>query len=357
MRTPSRVDAKSVATVVAAWTATGLFWSQQEALLLGLRHAAWAWPPVLLRNLLTAWLWVPLTPLVAWLTRRWSGPEFRATRWLRHAAAAPGIAAFAVLVQWSVGIRSFGGQWLDATSAYLFIWGITGYVVIAGLTRIRALSRRLRAGALRQTRLEERLARARTELVIWRLQPRVSLQALERIAEMATRDAERADDTTVRLGDFLRRLLQEAGHQTVALGREVAVVDGYLALRASLGGRQPPVRIDVPDALRDCAWPALTLQVVVHRLLEREGVGSRGLVALEVKALKRPAGLELRLRGEWGASAPAELAQDVASLGRELATAAGEMLRISISSVGSLAEIVLGPWGSAAEQRVAAALG
>jgi Histidine kinase len=289
---------RSAAGLVLLWTAWGLFWSQQEALLDAMQGIAWSWRTTLLRNLGYAWLWIPLTPAVTALARRWPLDGSSRVAWLPHVAAAIAVGVAVPLLERFLGLRASGGV-VTAGTIYAFLWSVVAYGAIVGITTTRAVTTRLREHEAYAARLALAVTRARTESLAWRLQPTFVVSALDRVASLAGEDPQRADDATVLLGDYLRHLLRGAGRGSVALAHEMTLIKTYLALRTALGWDDARRTLALPSDLAQRPVAPMSVQSALHAMCERGAADGWQPATVDVEARHGPSRPVVDVRVWW----------------------------------------------------------
>jgi two-component system, LytTR family, sensor kinase len=255
--------------VWAGWTVLALFFAVSASLTYRSTGRPANWTLSIERSLVEWWLWALLTPLVAWLARRF--PLDRARRWRNtsvHIGAGFVIAFLKVSAEraafaWLTGIWTY---WLVSTLALQF----SIYCAIVAAAHGLIYFERSRE----RDHLEARLADARLQLLSMQLQPHFLFNTLNTIAELVHDDADTADRMITGLSDLLRRTLELGPTQEISLDAELQLLDQYLDIQRARFGDRLQVTLSVGDETRRAAVPVLLLQPIVENAI-RHGLGER----------------------------------------------------------------------------------
>jgi two-component system LytT family sensor kinase len=276
--------------VLAAWTVVGVFRAadryfsdpfQLRRLEFGLWEATG-------ENLLAAYLWAALTPLVVWIARR-SLPrrnDYLAPLALLAAGAVLAPVAHGVAYQLAypllMGFPLVVATQLSALRTLLPVLypiELVTYGAIVGATWMVTYSRLSRERDLRSSQLRTRLAGARLAALQMQLHPHFLFNTLNSILPLVFRDGESASRTVARLTDLLRLSLQHETSDLIPLARELETLQVYLDIQATRFQDRLTVRLDVEAGVGDALVPNLILQPLVenavkHGIAARPGAGS-----------------------------------------------------------------------------------
>jgi len=136
-------------------------------------------------------------------------------------------------------------------------------------------------GALEQSRVREhRLVRAQKESELVALQalmkPHFVFNTLSAITALIRDDPGKAEETTIRLAQLLRHILEMGADTMMSLDAEVKVATAYLEIERVRMGRRLDYTFEVPRELGLIAVPGLLLQPLVENAVKhgvRQGSG------------------------------------------------------------------------------------
>jgi signal transduction histidine kinase len=134
-------------------------------------------------------------------------------------------------------------------------------------------------GALEQSRVREnQLVRAQKESEIVALQalmkPHFVFNTLNAITALIHDDPGKAEETTIRLAQLLRHILEMGADTMMSLDAEVKVATAYLEIERVRMGRRLEFAFDVPRELGHIPVPGLLLQPLVENAV-KHGVRQR----------------------------------------------------------------------------------
>jgi two-component system LytT family sensor kinase len=253
-----------------AWTALAVFFGVTSSFTYMSLGQPPVWALAIEIGLIQWWPWVPLTPLVVWLTRRL--PLIRG----RLAIAVPShlclciaVAVIKSLTENALRARLIGGRGYllinNIALQALIYWALVGFTMAIdrfGQNRARAAE------------AETRLSQTQVQLLRTQLQPHFLFNALNAVAELVHEDPEKADAMVGLLSDLLRATLDAGDRQYVTLAEELALVDRYLAIQRIRFGDRLQFDTAVDPACRAVLVPHLCLQPIVENAI-RHGLARR----------------------------------------------------------------------------------
>jgi two-component system, LytTR family, sensor kinase len=328
----------------AIWTAIGLFmWSQEveRGHFFGDPTPAW--------HLLVSWLagvWIDAlaTPWCFALADRF--PLERGV-WPRnvaiHVAASIAftVASIAVTSAVSTWFGFYGALPVDdfATTFWIAII-VSGHnlvVVYLAIVAVRHAMRyyqRLQKRERQALELETELARAQLGALKVQIQPHFLYNTLNAIAVLvrAGRGAD-AEEMLARLGELLRRVLDDVDAQQVSLRRELEYVQLYLSIEQVRFGDRLIVHTDAAPNTLDAQVPQLGLQPIVENAV-RHGVGrSASPVTIRIAARRANGGLELEVAddGPGLAAEPSARGIGLANTRARIATLYGDAASLTVA--------------------------
>lgn len=248
-----------------------------------------------------AWLacyyaWVPLTPLVFRLERRF---PLGAASWRRSVSV---LTAASILFSYGAYLLTLALTLVIRTlehrpfSVARPIWAIPGVefcieqflfwsIVVAAyvLRKFRELRERERETArfaVEKAQLEATLRKAELETVRMRLNPHFLFNSLQNISVLAQQDARTASRMLTRLGDLLRTAFQRNFQFEVTLEAEIALTHAYLDIEKMRFGDRLCIDLEIAPETAAARVPSLLLQplvenAIVHGLAEINRESSR----------------------------------------------------------------------------------
>jgi len=127
---------------------------------------------------------------------------------------------------------------------------------------------RFRQGELSRLRAEAARSALEFDALRARLNPHFIFNALNNLRALINEDTERARDLVTRLSNTLRHALDHGSASSVQLGRELEVVDDYLAIeKVHYEDRLQVDRDIAPNAL-NAALPPMLLQLLVENAIK-----------------------------------------------------------------------------------------
>jgi len=251
------------------WTALALFFAVSTSLTYRSTGRPANWTLTIERALSEWWLWALLTPLVAWLARRFPlHGDHRVRHALVHVACGALLATAKTVTDRAI-FAMLSGFWvymLVSTLALQF----TIYVAIVAAAHGVGYYRRSRE----REHLEAQLAETRLQMLSMQLQPHFLFNTLNTIAEMVHEDPEKADAMIGGLSDLLRRTLDLGSTQAIALADEMDLVSRYLDIQKSRFGDRLQVHQSIDVAAAEAPVPPLLLQPIVENAI-RHGLATR----------------------------------------------------------------------------------
>lgn len=231
-----------------------------------------------------AWYpWVPLTPLVLALGRRFSLERSRLWVALPVHLAAGLLIGGAQLALALAGMRWMAPGPLERSylSAYVD-WMLPTYLEFAVLIYFTILVlayafdyyRRYVRGTVRTSQLETALARAQLQALRSQLQPHFLFNTLHAVSSLMDEDVRAARRMIARLADLLRTTLDTSDEQEVSLLRELETLQLYLDIERERFSDRLRFELDVHPDVLDARVPNLVLQPLVENAV-RHGISPR----------------------------------------------------------------------------------
>ena len=253
-------------------------------------HAA-SWHRALTWSFTDFYLWMALTPWVAWVGRL--GAVNWRRFWLLHLPCSlitAGVQSAAMIgIFWVViGPNPKGGIYtftdlLHNEIIYKCYMALLTYWLMLVVLRGMSSRHSLRDERLRNSQLESRLAQTQLQVLRMQLQPHFLFNTFNAISALVLADPQQAKLMIARLSDFLRLTLEERHAQQVPLSREVQFLESYLGIQQVRFQDRLVTHVDVGDAGKAMV-PSLILQPLVenalrHGLLTKSEGGALRIVA------------------------------------------------------------------------------
>jgi two-component system, LytTR family, sensor kinase len=124
-------------------------------------------------------------------------------------------------------------------------------------------------------RVNEQLAKAQLSALRQQIEPHFLFNTLNTIAGLVREGrGDNAVDMIAGLSELLRKSLQGADRQWVALGEELEIAETYLEIEKARFAERLRVSVDVPEELRRVKVPSLILQPIVENAV-KHGIAKR----------------------------------------------------------------------------------
>ena len=276
-------------------------------------------------------VWVPATPIIFWLQRRWTrGPvagesaaALRASLVAGHVLTLGGVfllQSWATLaVGHATGHIPLHVAWtanLTNLIVNLLLYDVFIYLGVVAVAAGIDYARRYRDRDLRASQLETQLERARMYTLQAQLQPHFLFNALNAVAMLVRRDRKQeAIDVVVGFGELLRYVLNESGMLDVSLDEELGFVRRYLDIERVRLGDRLRVTIDVDQEAGRALVPNLLLQPLVENALKHGIVVRPEGGALRIAARRMGTVLRVEVEDDGPGVAPGFSLDDGATHG------------------------------------------
>ena len=271
--------------LTALWTLPGLVYTVQ-IYQLGLRvnTPSASFIDAMLHALPVWWFWVPVTPLLVRLARRYP---------IRSTGAFKEIAihlAFSVIV--AILVATLAGFWFSATAPFedrvrpwstwtadlmlsttlhLYFWC---YWLIIAAVHFLDHERRSREQEVNTARLDALAAQSRMQMLANQLQPHFLFNALNGLSTLILReDTKSAQSMLESLASFLRASLRMGESRFVPLRDELDLISKYLRVENVRWGNRLDVQTNIEPGVEDALIPTLLLQPLVENAI-RHGVAT-----------------------------------------------------------------------------------
>ena len=255
--------------------------------------------------------------------------------------------AFRMAAHWVDGEPPLGDWWqrlLAQPKIYLYLWGGFAvqytmiYTTAIGLLGGVLLYRHWREAEQRRLHLETVTVRAQLHALRMQLNPHFLFNALHLVTGLIDTDPPNAKRVVVRLGSFLRRVLEDGEREQISLGEELNFVEDYLAIQRARFGDRVRCSIDVGHGAREGLVPALVLQPLIENAV-KHGMGAEGgAVCVDLSATSSDEWLDITIGNAIPKDTvlhPTGMGIGLKNLRERLDTLYGEFGRIEVETLPS----------------------
>lgn len=235
------------------------------------------WTHFIAASIYSAFIGVPSTIVVTWVTIR-NYERFGKYIFLLDAAILAAIAVLGCLCASAVlqftPIVPRGEFWREVRTSLPFAILITLAIGLTMLTyetlrhKLQFTMLELRTRQMEQERAYKLLAEARLSSLESRIHPHFLFNTLNSISALIPTDPRRAEVTVGKLASLLRFSLNANQTGLVPLSQEVKIVRDYLEIESTRFGSRLRFHIDVPEDLQSLLTPPLALQSLVENAIK-----------------------------------------------------------------------------------------
>ncbi len=245
-----------------------------------------------------------LFPAMVFLALRF---RIRRANWSRtiplHVGAAAGLSAIHTTLMWvsrvalapllGMGHYDYGNMHVRYFMEYPFFLFVYMFV-LTGVYLFEAYQD-AHERELRSAELETQLAQAQIQNLRLQLQPHFLFNSLNTISSVMYEDVRKADSMIAQLSELLRRTLQPAESQQIALADKLSMLKLYLGIMQERFGKDLQVDFAIGPELAEAVVPQLILQPLVENSI-RHGRDAQSRVKIEVGAARQNGNLRLTVR-------------------------------------------------------------
>lgn len=299
-----------------------------------------------------------LVPAIVLLALRF--PLTRETWWRRLPLHVLGSIVFGIahtLLMWgsrTVAFELLGwGRFDYGRMTYRFLMEYQKQAVVYALVLLGVAfvgwQRSVHQRELRTVELERQLTLAKLTALRMQLDPHFLFNTLNMITSHVRESPRTAEAMLGHLADFLRLTLKGSGEPQVPLGRELELLDAYLAIMRARFEERLSVEVRIPEEAHAVLVPQLLLQPIVENAI-RHGAADPGTPAV-VRVLGERAEGRLRLVVEDegpGMDASAGLGVGLSNTAERLLTLYGKEQSFALHNRtgGGLSVVIEIPWRS-----------
>jgi two-component sensor histidine kinase len=260
------------------WTALGLLSAAQASVYFMRDGRPVPWTPLLIDRLADWYTCAIFTPLFFFVVR---AVPWERHRWWRAVGVQTALVIACVPIKYLLYVAidhrlipEYRTMVFGRVLVGSFVSEAMAFGALLAVIHAIELNRRAVENAARASRLEANLAAARLEALTSQLQPHFLFNTLHSISTLMHRNVEMADTMLARLGDLLRRTLDERDKPELPLADELRLLDAYLDIVRVRFDDRLSIDIDVPPNACTALVPRFVLQPLVENALQH-GIGSR----------------------------------------------------------------------------------
>src|SRR6266850_3604347 len=292
-----------LALMLFVWTIMAFFFATQVYMLYYREEKPVPFKRALFVEGLGCFLWALSTPLVLWLARR-----FRIGRnnWRRrvplHFLISLGLVSTLLTIAYVVYMFGTGRPSnLTPLRILQFIIynvdrGLLTYWVIVLSSHAFNYYKSFRQGELNAAQLRTQLAQSQLEALKMQVHPHFLFNTLHSISALLNKDVDAARSMIMRLGDFLRLTLENAGTQEVTLQQEMEFLNGYLEIERVRFQDRLTTLVNVDPLMLDVPVPNLILQPIVENAMRHAIATHSDCGRIEITAMPRNGALRIEVR-------------------------------------------------------------
>ena len=243
------------------------------------------------------WLWLPLTPLIQALGRRFPMTErgglfalmvhFPVSLVLATAHLALGLLWWRVVGPAGTGTEDFGAGLAHLLRGADLQMDLFAYWAVLGVVRAQDVYHQIIDREVENSRLRYRLAQARIRALKTQLHPHFMFNALNAVSTLVIRkDGPSAERMLGQLAEFVRLTLSDSG-QEIPLADDVALAEKYLSIEQVRFEDRLRFTVEVDADAADALVPQLLLQPVVENAV-RHGISPKAKGGhIQIRALRQ----------------------------------------------------------------------
>ena len=222
---------------------------------------------------------------------------------LFHAVILPLFSVLHTTLNWAtrsvvfplVGLGAYDYGNMPMRYAMEFPMDVLSFTLIMGLVYLFDRYSESRDREVRVAQLETELTRVRLSALEGQLRPHFLFNVLNTISSVMYEDVAAADTMLARLADLLRRTLRRPAGAEVALAEEIETLELYLDIMRGRFAERLAVEVEVEEAVRGAAVPALVLQPLVENALRHGDPGPGAAAHIAVRARRENGSLVLEV--------------------------------------------------------------
>lgn len=250
-------------------------------------------------------VWIPATPLVLMLSRKFSFAADNRYRNIFIIMCIGVILAIVLCFGHALLVHVLSGLQNPFTSNEVltsFYYNIDKMLIVftvlvifqQALTYYDAVQQK----ELKASQLQSQLSQAQMVALKMQLQPHFLFNTLNAIVTLVHKNPDTAEEMIVRLSDFLRMTLDSSGKHTVTLKEEMEFIRAYLAIEHIRFDGKLTFTHTVPDHLLEAMVPLLILQPVVENAVKHGISRYEHAHAIDITVSEKDSALHIIVRDD-----------------------------------------------------------
>src|SRR6267143_2048227 len=292
-----------LALIWVVWTLVGLFFSSQIIFSSIYMEKQMPLGNVFFWQMSICYLWALSTPLVLWLARRFRiDREKWARRLVLHSLIGVALSASMSAIHYPI-FRMYFVQPEKITLIEDFQYVVFNidrqlcfYWLLVLLSHALNYYHSYRKGELRASQLETQLLQSQLEALKMQVHPHFLFNTLHSISALLNKDVGAARSMIMRLGDFLRMTLENAGAQEIPLQQEMEFLNGYLEIERVRFQDRLTTLVNVDPLMLDVPVPNLILQPIVENAMRHAIATHSDCGRIEITAAARNGALRIQVK-------------------------------------------------------------
>lgn len=225
------------------------------------------------------WGWIPITPFVVWLGRRYDARRWRNAAFIHLPASMifgvgfllwSAVLSYHTATEWPISLeRTLINEVLFVHLVALIYWAVLG-VAYALDYQAKYQDERDRAVLLdlEKSKLALELTEARLAALQMQLQPHFLFNSLHAVSALMSKDVKAARKMLVQLADLLRTVLDQGDVAAVELRREIEWLRQYLDIESMRFGDRLKCEIKISRDAENILIPPFILQPIVENAIK-----------------------------------------------------------------------------------------
>src|SRR5882724_3235835 len=292
-----------LALIWGVWTLVGLFFTSQIFVYSVYMEKRPPLGRVLFMQMSVCYLWALATPLVFWLARRFriERQNWR-SRIMFHAFGGLALVGTMSALHFLIFMPFIGrSSEISAFRDFQYVFynldrQLSIYWLLILMSHVLNYYNSYRKGRLQAAQLRTELVQAQLEALKMQVHPHFLFNTLHSISALLNKDVGAARSMIMRLGDFLRLTLENAGTQEVTLQQEMEFLNGYLEIERVRFQDRLTTLVNVDPLMLDIPVPNLILQPIVESAM-RHAIATHSVSGrIEITAAAQNGALRIQVK-------------------------------------------------------------